>query len=236
MNFYYGGFMQYGTGIRRAAMAMVTASAATLLMTGCQPGADAAETTGSPSAAPAEAAGSSSGAPASAASRPAGDASSTAQGSATGSSSPTAGKCAVTDLKASMYQAAVRPPGTGIGAVVVEFTNMSGKPCIVQGHPTVAGAGNGSPERNRPLKVTHTGSASAVRVAPDGKAWTKLTFVQVQGEADGYCASGSEPLLYPTLVVGVPGAGAHQLALKDGSLAECDDKVTVTAVSAAKPS
>ncbi|WP_313904638.1 DUF4232 domain-containing protein [Streptomyces sp. SLBN-118] len=140
------------------------------------------------------------------------------------------------DLRASMYQAHVRPPGTGVGAVVVEFTNVSGKPCIVQGHPTVAGAGNGSPQRNRPLTVTPTGSASAVRVAPAGKAWTKLTFVQVQGEADGYCVSGSEPVTYPTLVVGIPGAGAHQVALEDGSLAECDDKVTVTAVSATKPS
>jgi hypothetical protein len=37
-------------------------------------------------------------------------------------------------------------------------------------------------------------------------------------------------------VVGVPGAGAHQIALTDGVIAECDDKVTVTALSAAKPS
>lgn len=228
--------MQYGTGIRRAAMAMVTASAATLLMTGCQPGGNGAGAAGSPSGVPTKAGGSSSSAPTSAASRPAGSASPTAQDPSSGSSSPTAKTCAVTDLRASMYQAAVRPPGTGIGAVVVEFTNVSGKPCVVQGHPTVAGAGNGSPQRNRPLKVTPTGSTSAVSVAPAGKAWTKLTFVQVQGEADGYCASGSEPVTYPTLVVGISGAGAHQVALEDGSLAECDDKVTVTAVSATKPS
>ncbi|MEU9286612.1 DUF4232 domain-containing protein [Streptomyces sp. NPDC048275] len=200
---------EYRTGIRRAhrraAIAMVTASAAALLMTGCQPAENGAQTADSAPAVPAEATKSS------------------------------AKKCGPADLEASMYQARVRPAGTGTGAVVVEFTNVSGTPCVVQGHPTVAGAGNGSPERNRPLKVTRKGSASALRVAPGGKAWTKLTFVQVQGEADGYCESGSEPVTYPTLVVGVPGAGAHQVALKDGTLAECDDKVTVTALSAAKP-
>ncbi|OOV21025.1 hypothetical protein SM007_35260 [Streptomyces avermitilis] len=215
-------------------------------MTGCQSGGtEAAGTPGSPSGVPDKATGSSSSAPTSAASRPAGagsstlpagNASPTARSSASGTTSPAAKTCAVTDLKASMYQAAVRPPGTGIGAVVVEFTNASGKPCVVQGHPTVAGAGNGSPQHSRPLKVTPTGSASAVRVAAGGKAWTKLTFVQVQGEADGYCVSGSKPVTYPTLVVGVPGSGAHQVALDEGALAECDDKVTVTAVSATKPS
>ncbi|MFF7879887.1 DUF4232 domain-containing protein [Streptomyces sp. NPDC007896] len=142
----------------------------------------------------------------------------------------------MSDLKASMYQAAVRPDGTGTGAAIVEFTNVSGKACTVQGYPTVAGAGNGSPEKNRPLKVTTTGGASTVKVAPGGKAFTKLTFVQVQGEADGYCKSGATPASYPTLVVGVPSAGAHQIALTDGVIAECDDKVTVTALTAAKPS
>jgi len=135
-----------------------------------------------------------------------------------------------------MYQADVRPEGTGTGAAIVEFTNVSGKPCVVQGHPTVAGAGNGSPEKNNPLKVTQAGSASTVLVAAGGKAWTKLTFVQVQGEADGYCVSGSTPVTYPTLVVGLPGAGKHQVALTDGVVAECEDTVTVTAVSATKPS
>ncbi|MFF2128819.1 DUF4232 domain-containing protein [Streptomyces olivochromogenes] len=142
----------------------------------------------------------------------------------------------MSDLKASMYQAAVRPDGTGTGAAIVEFTNVSGKACTVQGYPTVAGAGNGSPEKNRPLKVTTTGGVSTVKIAAGGKAWTKLTFVQVQGEADGYCKSGATPASYPTLVVGVPGAGAHQVALTDGVIAECDDTVTVTALSATKPS
>ncbi|MET8945390.1 hypothetical protein ABZX30_17850 [Streptomyces sp. NPDC004542] len=40
----------------------------------------------------------------------------------------------------------------------------------------------------------------------------------------------------PTLVVGLPGSGSHQVALDDGQFAECDNKVTVTAVSAARPS
>ncbi|GHI04026.1 hypothetical protein Scel_23470 [Streptomyces cellostaticus] len=139
-------------------------------------------------------------------------------------------------MEASAYQAAVRPDGTGTGAAVVQFTNVSGRPCVLSGYPTVAGAGNGSPEHNSPLSVTRTGAASAIRVAPGGKAWVKLTFVQVQGEADGYCVSGAKPVVYPTLVVGLPGAGAHQVALSDGEFAECDNKVTVTAVSAAKPS
>jgi hypothetical protein len=64
----------------------------------------------------------------------------------------------------------------------------------------------------------------------------KLTFHQVQGEGDGYCVSGAKPAVYPTLVVGLPGAGAHQVALSDGEFAECDNTVTATAVSAAKPS
>lgn len=232
----------YGIGIRRVATAMVTASAATLLMTGCQPGGSPSAADASPSAVPVKPAASTSGAATPTASRPAGNPTSTATptapgtGTASATSSATAKPCALGDLDVSMSQAAVRPDGTGTGAAIVEFTNVSGKPCTVQGHPTVAGAGNGSPQKNRPLKVTTTGSASTVKIAPGGKAWTKLTFVQVQGEADGYCVSGSTPVTYPTLVVGVPAAGAHQVALSDGVIAECDDKVTVTALSAAKPS
>ncbi|MEU5539656.1 DUF4232 domain-containing protein [Streptomyces sp. NPDC020362] len=139
-------------------------------------------------------------------------------------------------MKASAYQAADRPVGTGVGAAVVEFTNVSGRSCVLNGFPSVAGAGNGSPEHNSPLTVTRKGAASAVRVAPGGKAWVKLTFVQVQGEGDGYCVSGAKPVVYPTLVVGLPGAGAHQVALSDGLFAECDNKVTATAASAVKPS
>ncbi|MFJ8107244.1 DUF4232 domain-containing protein [Streptomyces sp. NPDC096132] len=143
--------------------------------------------------------------------------------------------CSVEDLEATARQAAERPAGTGTGAAIVEFVNVSGASCVLKGHPTVAGAGNGSPERNHPLKVTPTGTATPVTVAPDGKAWVKLTFVQVQGEADGYCASGADPVSYPTIVVGLPGSGAHQVALDDGVFAECDDTVTVTPVSAVEP-
>lgn len=228
----------YGIGIRRVATAMVTASAATLLMTACQPGGTPAGAGSSPSGAPVKPAASTSTSGSASPSAPSTPAASATSGSPAHTTTPSTGAkaCGLPDLKASMYQAAVRPDGTGTGAAIVEFTNVSGKACTVQGYPTVAGAGNGSPEKNRPLKVTTTGGASTVKVAAGGKAWTKLTFVQVQGEADGYCKSGATPASYPTLVVGVPGAGAHQVALTDGVIAECDDKVTVTALSAAKPS
>ncbi|MFI9808484.1 DUF4232 domain-containing protein [Streptomyces sp. NPDC052301] len=143
--------------------------------------------------------------------------------------------CSPSAVKATAYQAADRPAGTGTGAAIIEFTNASAHACSLQGHPTVAGAGNGSPSHNSPLKVTPTGAAPAVRLAPGGKAWVKLTFVQVQGEADGYCVSGAKPVVYPTLVVGLPGSGAHQVALSDGEFAECDNTVTASAVTAAKP-
>lgn len=232
--------MQYGNGIRTAATAMAAVSVA-LLVTACQSGGDKAGASGAPSGSPSTAV-SSSGVPGSAASKPSGAGASTTV-TPTASASPVSGSsggsvktCAATGLTATAYQAANRPEGTGTGAAVVEFTNTSGQPCVLQGHPSVAGAANGSPQHNAPLLVTPTGTASPVRVAPGGKAWVKLTFVQVQGEADGYCKSGSQPVVYPTLVVGLPGAGAHQVALEDGDFAECDNKVTVAAVSAAKPS
>ncbi|WP_331716796.1 DUF4232 domain-containing protein [Streptomyces sp. 3214.6] len=155
---------------------------------------------------------------------------------AAGSPSGAVPKCPAGSLEVAARQAADRPAGTGTGAAVVRFTNVSAKSCVLKGHPSVAGAGNGSPEHNSPLAVTPTGSASPVTVAPGGRAWVKLTFVQVQGEADGYCVSGAEPVVYPTIVVGLPGSGAHQVALDDGQFAECDNEVTVTAVSAVEPS
>ncbi|MFJ7151491.1 DUF4232 domain-containing protein [Streptomyces sp. NPDC100445] len=156
-----------------------------------------------------------------------------AAGTATAATTPT---CAAKALKVTARQATVRPRGTGTGAAVVQFANTGTKACVLRGHPTVAGAANGSPRHSVPLKVTRKGTASTVRVAPGGKAWLKLTFVQVQGEGDGYCVSGATPSVYPTLVVGLPGAGAHQVALADGQFAECDNKVTATAVSKVKPS
>ncbi|MFJ7042325.1 DUF4232 domain-containing protein [Streptomyces sp. NPDC101112] len=144
--------------------------------------------------------------------------------------------CKASALQVSARQAAHPPVGTGTGAAVVQFTNVSGRTCVLKGHPTVAGAGNGSPSHNTPLKVTRKGKAATVKVRPRGKAWVKLTFVQVQGEGDGYCVSGKTPSTYPTMVIGLPRSGKHQVALNEGIWAECDNKVTVTPVSAVKPS
>ncbi|MFJ8210387.1 DUF4232 domain-containing protein [Streptomyces sp. NPDC096033] len=138
--------------------------------------------------------------------------------------------CPASALQVSAWQAAHRPVGTGTGAAVVQFTNVSQKTCVLKGYPTVAGPGN------TPLKVTPTGRAAAVTVRPQGKAWVKLTFVQVQGEGDGYCVSGKTPAAYPTMVIGLPHSGKHQVALKDGWWAQCDNKVTATPVSTVKPS
>ncbi|MFF7565626.1 DUF4232 domain-containing protein [Streptomyces pseudovenezuelae] len=238
--------MRYVNGMRGSAMAVVVASVA-LAVAGCQPGGSGAGTAHggvTPSGAVSSAASSKADAP-----KPGSSASGSSTPSATrptptptapASSAPASGgsaaTCAAGSLKATARQAAVRPAGTGTGAAVVEFTNVSGRTCVLKGHPTVAGAGNGSPEMNVPLTVKPTGAATSVTVAPGGKAWVKLTFVQVQGEGDGYCVSGSAPVLYPTMVVQLPSSGAHQVALDDGQFAECDDTVTVTAVTAIKPS
>ncbi|OAR23666.1 hypothetical protein A8W25_14150 [Streptomyces sp. ERV7] len=146
-------------------------------------------------------------------------------------------KCGISDLKVTPgHQAANRPEGTGVGAAVVGFANTSAHPCTVKGFVTVGGAGNGAPDHNVPLAATHVGTASTVLLAPGARAWTKLTFVQVQGEGDGYCVSGAKPSSYPSVVLGVPGAGHHQTAMDDGVFAECDDTVKVSALSATKPS
>ncbi|MFI5688673.1 DUF4232 domain-containing protein [Streptomyces sp. NPDC051636] len=232
--------MQYSNGIRRNLVAVVAASAA-LMVAGCESGgsgsAGAASSPSSTTDAPSGSPGSATSAPATEGTSavPAASVSSGA-GAGSGSAGGAVKTCAVDSLEAAAYQAADRPAGTGTGAAVVEFTNVSSQPCVLKGHPSVAGAGNGSPEHNAPLSVTRAGTASPVKVSPGGKAWVKLTFVQVQGEADGYCESGADPVVYPTLVVGLPGSGSHQVALKDGQFAECDNKVTVTAASAVKPS
>ncbi|MFF0013177.1 DUF4232 domain-containing protein [Streptomyces sp. NPDC005374] len=239
--------MRYVKVMPGSAMVVVVASAA-LAVAGCQPGGGGTDTgDGGATRSGAVSSAASSSTPGSpkpgssvsgsytpSASRPA------PADSAPRSSAPASGgsaaACAAGSLKATARQAAVRPAGTGTGAAVVEFTNVSGRTCVLTGHPTVAGAGNGSPEMNVPLTVKPTGAATPATVAPGGKAWVKLTFVQVQGEADGYCVSGSAPVVYPTMVVRLPGSGAHQVALDDGQFAECDDTVTVTAVSAVRPS
>ncbi|KUN77055.1 hypothetical protein AQJ66_34430 [Streptomyces bungoensis] len=229
--------MQNRTAVRVTASAL-TAVAAVLSLSACQPG-DSTPTGKAPAGKSPSTPVSSPKGPAPATSRPSSGGTATAPAApaspASATSAGTAPTCAATALKATARQAADRPDGTGTGAAVVEFTNVSARPCTVTGHPTVAGAGNGSPERNKPLTVTPAGAATAVRLAPGGKAWVKLTFVQVQGEGDGYCASGARPVAYPTLVVGLPGSGAQQVALDDGLFAECDNKVTATAVSTVKP-
>ncbi|MFF8432104.1 MULTISPECIES: DUF4232 domain-containing protein [unclassified Streptomyces] len=233
--------MQHRNTIRVTASAMVTIAAA-LSLSACQSGGgepSAEKSSQAPSTAAASPKASAPGSPSTAASKPAGGTSTPSGATVTPATDPSGGTtptCPLTALKVAAYQAANRPAGTGTGAAIVEFTNASGKACVLQGHPTVAGAGNGAPDHNAPMKVTPAGTASSVKVAPGGKAWVKLTFVQVQGEADGYCVSGAKPTVYPTLVVGLPGSGAHQVALSDGEIAECDNKVTATAVSAVKPS
>ncbi|TQJ87715.1 DUF4232 domain-containing protein [Streptomyces sp. SLBN-31] len=233
--------MHHVNTVRKAALA-VAALSATLAVTACQPS-DSASGTGGSSPTPSASASASSSTPASSApssapSTPPATASpashsSAGSGSGSGSSGTAPKTCAATALDVTAHQAANRPVGTGTGAAVFEFTNTSKQTCVLQGHPTVAGAGNGSPQHNAPLKVTPTGTATQVKLAPGGKAWLKLTFVQVQGEADGYCKSGATPTTYPTMVIGLPGAGSHQVALDDGVFAECDNTVTATAVSGA---
>ncbi|MCX5265110.1 DUF4232 domain-containing protein [Streptomyces sp. NBC_00199] len=254
-----GGFRRGGRsggGVRKAVAAAVVVSAA-LVVTACQP----TESSSKPAQSTPAPAGSSPAASPSASAPAAGtptasspatpDTPATPTASApgapatTGPTDPAASAsasapdavaaCAAKSLEVSAWQASERPVGTGTGAAIVEFVNVSGKACVLKGHPSVAGAGNGSPEHNSPLAVTPTGSASPVKLAPGGKAWTKLTFVQVHGEGDGYCKSGAVPSVYPTVVVGLPGSGSHQVALNDGQFAECDNTVTVTAVSAVKP-
>ncbi|MGP3683623.1 DUF4232 domain-containing protein [Streptomyces sp. IBSNAI002] len=215
--------MQYTTAVGRSAAALVAMVAVSALMAGCTPaGADGA--IAEPSAPPV-------------ASLPTGPppaATPTATGGGTGGG-PKA--CTIDQIEVSeAHQAEVRPPGTGTGAAIVPVTNTSTQPCTLRGFPTVAGAGQGSPDKNHPLTVTHSGPAATVSLAPGGRAWTKLTFVNVQGEADGYCASGATPAAFPTLVLGVPGAGSHQIAMDDGVFAACDDKAAVTAFSPTKPS
>ncbi|MEU6234389.1 DUF4232 domain-containing protein [Kitasatospora sp. NPDC047058] len=231
-------YTQNGKKARRAAVAVVATATVALLATACGPGNDESGATAAPSA-PVTAS-TVPGAKPPAATTPAGTAkpSTPPAAPATGSAAPgtAAPGCTAGELKADAHRAAKRPEGTGTGAAIVAFTNSSGHPCTLQGFPTVAGAANGSPDHNAPMAVTHTGSATPVLLAPGGKAWVKLTFVQVQGEADGYCVSGATPVTYPTLVLGLPGAGAHQVALDDGQFAQCDNKVTTTPLLATSPS
>ncbi|MFE6846475.1 DUF4232 domain-containing protein [Streptomyces sp. NPDC057686] len=113
--------------------------------------------------------------------------------------------------------------------VLVTVTNQGSKPCVLNGFPTVALAGQGSPDKNRPLQVARKGTARPVKLAPGGQASARLTFTPVLGEADGYCASGADPTVAPSIVVGVAG-GRYQLAPDDGGeFALCGNTVRATA-------
>jgi hypothetical protein len=119
------------------------------------------------------------------------------------------------------------------GQIGITVVNQGPKPCVLKGFPTVALAGEGSPEKNKPLSVVHQGAAGAVRLAVGGRASTQLTFSPVLGEAGGYCASGAEPFVAPSIVVGVAG-GWQQLAPDDGGdFALCGQSVRATAFRAA---
>ncbi|MEU8435707.1 DUF4232 domain-containing protein [Streptomyces sp. NPDC029216] len=237
--------MQYTAGLRRTATALAAAAAATALMTGCGPTGDG-DAAAQPSSPPA-ASGPAVPTPAGGGTGGSGGSSSTGGGTGGGSAKPTpsepggggkAKACTADDVKVSpAHQADVRPPGTGTGAALVSVTSTSSHTCTLLGFPQVAGAGNGSPDKNLPLATTNSGTASPVSLTPGTSAWTKLTFVNVQGEADGYCVSGSTPVSFPSLVIRVPGAGSHQITMDDGGVvAECDNKVTVTPFSLTKPS
>ncbi|MCX5197824.1 DUF4232 domain-containing protein [Streptomyces sp. NBC_00249] len=117
-----------------------------------------------------------------------------------------------------------------IGSAQVRITVVNeGPSCLLRGFPTVAVAGLGSPARNSPLSVVPQGAAQSVALAPGGQASTLLTFTPVLGEGDGSCASGAEPTVAPSLVIGVAG-GHFQLAPDDGGdFALCGETVRATA-------
>ncbi|MEU8589003.1 DUF4232 domain-containing protein [Streptomyces sp. NPDC048664] len=118
---------------------------------------------------------------------------------------------------------------TASGQVVVTVVNRGPGSCVLRGHPTVALAGQGAPQANTPLSVVRQGTAKPVLLAVGGRAVTRLTFTPVLGEASGYCASGADPVVAPSIVVGVAGGG-QQLAPDDGGeFALCGRDVAATA-------
>ncbi|WP_158880087.1 DUF4232 domain-containing protein [Streptomyces sp. NRRL F-4428] len=117
----------------------------------------------------------------------------------------------------------------GANAVLVTVVNEGPGPCVLRGHPTVAVAGQGAPSRARSLTVVRQGPARPVRLEVGAAAQTRIGFVPVLGEADGYCASGAEPFAAPSMVIGVAGSRL-QLAPDDGgNFALCGDAVRATA-------
>ncbi|MFI7356601.1 DUF4232 domain-containing protein [Streptomyces avidinii] len=112
----------------------------------------------------------------------------------------------------------------------VRFTVVNeGPACTLRGFPTVALSGQGSPDRNAPLRVVPRGEARTVQLPEGGRASTVLTFTPVLGEADGYCASGADPTVAPSLVVGVAGMGFQVAPSDGGQFALCGNTVRATA-------
>ncbi|GHB52035.1 hypothetical protein GCM10010347_22370 [Streptomyces cirratus] len=117
----------------------------------------------------------------------------------------------------------------GSTQVTVTVTNEGPKPCVLKGFPTVALAGQGSPDKNKPLTVQRQGAERTVQLAVGGRASTRLTFTPVLGEAEGYCASGARPTVAPSLVVGFAGI-KQQLGPADADgFALCGNTVRATA-------
>ncbi|OKI26207.1 DUF4232 domain-containing protein [Streptomyces sp. CB03911] len=217
-------------GTRTTAATLVAVAAAAALLTGCGP-TEAGSAAGPSAAVPAPPGGTNA-APTAA---PAGSGSPGAGAPATAgkpSASTAPGvlpACADADLKASPARD-VEPSPVGSYVVTVEFTNVGGHACGVKGFPTLAAAGQGSPDKSLPLQVQQVGPAVAVQLLPGAKMFTTLGLKPVLGEADGYCPSGATPFAPPSLVVGVPEAGRYQVGREGGGLfATCDKKITATA-------
>ncbi|MER6387077.1 DUF4232 domain-containing protein [Streptomyces sp. NPDC001523] len=122
---------------------------------------------------------------------------------------------------------------SGTGQARVTVVNKGPKACVLSGFPTIALAGQGAPDRNKPLSVSRTGSAKPVQLAVGGWAASQLTFPPVLGEAAGYCASGAKPIAAPTMVVGVAGTKTQIAPSDGGNFAICGNSVRATAFRAA---
>lgn len=117
----------------------------------------------------------------------------------------------------------------GVSQVRITVINDGPKACVLKGFPTVALAGQGSPDRNKPLNVVRRGQARAVPLAVGGRASTQLSFTPVLGEGEGYCASGAEPTVAPSIVLGVGGGGLQVAPDDGGEFALCGNTVRATA-------
>ncbi|MFD9083626.1 DUF4232 domain-containing protein [Streptomyces erythrochromogenes] len=117
----------------------------------------------------------------------------------------------------------------GVDAVRVTVVNEGPGRCVLRGHPTVALAGQGAPGSARALTVVREGPVRPVVLPVGGAAQTRVAFVPVLGEADGYCASGGVPFVAPSMVVGVAGARLQVAPDDGGNFAVCGSTVRVTA-------